>query len=223
MSDKHGSKVLEGNELGIALSTSQSYAKLISLDHFAPMLVTEHVSRLFHGRLCFCCSDLVHDCGRQVRQDISMCTSIKQARWTKSVFVIVIIDVYYSTILQLDYVSSTEDGSRNAFDASNAAHNMLMALSTHRSHGMVPTPTLEDRRDHEAEPEGEEDYPKSSTCAGQLLPANHQLQTPCCLKQSLQSSCPFSTFQAITVIVASSEVVVLLTFQPKRSQANFFP
>ena len=30
---------------------------------------------------CFCCFELVHDCGKQVRQDISMCAIIKQAMW----------------------------------------------------------------------------------------------------------------------------------------------
>ena len=44
-----------------------------------------HVSRLFYGIIlaCFCCFDLVHDCGKQVRQDIStcMCVTIEQAMW----------------------------------------------------------------------------------------------------------------------------------------------
>ncbi len=99
---------------------------------------------------------------------------------------IVIIVIYFSTVLQLAYVSEREGGGRKALDASNAAHKMLMALGTHHSHGMLPT--LEGRGDHETEPEGEEDYQKSSTSAGQLLPVNHQLQIPCCLKQSLQSN-----------------------------------
>lgn len=95
-------------------------------------------------------------------------------------------------MLQLAYVSEREGGGRKALDASNAAHNMLMALGTHHSHGMVPT--LEGRGSHEVEPEGEEDYQKPSASAGQLLPVNHQLQIPCCLKQSVQSDGIFHQF-----------------------------
>ncbi len=79
-------------------------------------------------------------------------------------------------MLQLAHVSEREGGGRRALDASNAAHNMLMALGTHHSHGMLPTP--EGRGNHEAEPEGEGDYQKPSPSAGQLLPFNHQLQIP---------------------------------------------
>ena len=87
--------------------------------------------------------------------------------------------VHFSTVLQLAYVSEREGGGRKALGASSAAHNMLTALGTHPSHGMVPT--LEGRGDDEAEPEGAEDYQKPSTSAGQLLPVNNQLQMLCCL------------------------------------------
>jgi len=85
-------------------------------------------------------------------------------------------------VLQLAYVSEREGGGRRALDASNAAHNMLMALGTHHSHGMLPI--LEGRGDDEVQPQGEEDYRKPSTSAGQLLPVNHQLQIPYCLEKS---------------------------------------
>ncbi len=109
--------------------------------------------------------------------------------------IFVIIVVYLSTVLQLAYVSEREGGGRKALDASNAAHNMLMALGSHHSHGMVPT--LEGRGVDEAEPEGEEDYQKQSASAGQLLPVNHQLQIPCCFKQLKQSLRYNGTFQHV--------------------------
>ena len=126
--------------------------------------------------------------------------------------IVTITVIIITTVLQLAYVSEREGGGRKALDASNAAHNMLMALGTHSSHGMLPT--LEGRGGHEAQPQGEEDYQKPLASAGQLLPVNNQLQILRCLKQSLQPDNTFSTFQAITVIVARSETVLLVTFQP---------
>jgi len=103
--------------------------------------------------------------------------------------IVTITIIIITTVLQLAYVSEREGGGRRALDASNAAHNMLMALGTHRSHGMLPT--LEGRGGHETEPEGEEDYQKPSTSAGQLLPVNHQLQIPQCWNRSLKSNGTF--------------------------------
>ena len=99
-----------------------------------------------------------------------------------TIIIVAIIVVHFSTVLQLAYVTEREGGGRKALAASNAAHNMLMALGTHSSHGMVPT--LEGRGDDGAEPEGGEDYQKPSASAGQLLPVNHQLQILCCLEKS---------------------------------------
>ncbi|KAL0021866.1 hypothetical protein WJX77_009321 [Trebouxia sp. C0004] len=70
-----------------------------------------------------------------------------------------------AALLQLAYVSEREGGGRRALDAANAAHNMLLALATHHSHGMLPA--LEGRGHDEIEPECEEDYQKPSTSAGQ--------------------------------------------------------
>lgn len=41
-------------------------------------------------------------------------------------------------MLQLSYISQREGGGPRAVEASGAAHNILMALGTNPSHGMLP-------------------------------------------------------------------------------------
>ena len=46
-------------------------------------------------------------------------------------------------MLQLAYVSEREGGGAKAVEASAAAHDMLMALGTDPSHGMLTPPAVE--------------------------------------------------------------------------------
>ena len=69
-------------------------------------------------------------------------------------------------VLQLSYISQREGGGPRAVEAAEAAHDVLMALGTDPSHGMLPE--SKGKGDNELDEHPAAAQPKASTSAGEI-------------------------------------------------------
>ena len=94
----------------------------------------------------------------------SQLTACKQCFDQGPVFTYAYDVIQLCYVIQLSYVSEREGGGPKAVEAANAAHNILMALGTDVSHGMLP-----ESGDRIASEQYEEDEPaKHKAPAGEL-------------------------------------------------------